>query len=288
MSDTYGVLSVTDSMDSVELVEAALRLEAFGYAALWLPELMGREPFTTASFLLARTERLRIATGIANVYSRDATSTAQASRTLAELSHGRFVLGLGVSHPSMVEPRGHEWIAPVTKMRAYLEAVSAAKIRSPEPSQPAPVYIAAHGPGLLRVAAELADGANTYLMPIRHTTQARAILGSQKALNIALPCCLSSDAVEARRVSRRALSFYVGLPAYHRQWLTLGYEQGDFENGGSDRLIDDLVAWGDEAQIRERIAAHMDAGATQIQLITYNPEGGATLHWKLLEALVSG
>ncbi len=287
MSDTYGVLSATESMDSAELVKLALRLEKLGYDALWIPELMGREPFTTASFLLARTERLRVATGIANVYPRDAISTAQASRTLAELSNGRFVLGLGVSHPPMAELRGHEWIAPVKKMRAYLQAMSAAQIQSPEPSQPAPVYIAAHGPGLLRVAAELADGANTYLMPIRHTTQASAILGRDKTLNLVLPCCLCTDAAEARRLSRRALSLYMGLPAYQRQWLTLGYEQRDFEDSGSDRLIDDLVAWGDETQIQERIAAYRDAGATQIQLITYNPEGGAKPDWKLLEALAS-
>ncbi len=139
MSDSYGVLSDTESMDAAELAELALRLEGLGYAALWVPELMGREPFTTASFLLARTERLRVATGIASVYSRDAISTAQASRTLAELSDGRFVLGLGVSHPAMVEPRGHEWIAPVSKMRAYLGAVSAAKIQSPEPSRASPL-----------------------------------------------------------------------------------------------------------------------------------------------------
>ncbi len=289
MGREYGVVSFTDAMDAAELEACAKRLEKLGYDALWIPELMGREPFATAGVVLARPERLRVATGIANVYARDAMTTAQAAQTLAELSGGRFVLGLGVSHPPMAELRGHEWVAPVKKMREYLAAISAARVQSPEPARPAPVYIAAHGPGLLRVAAEAADGANTYLMPVQHTKQARAILGPDKVLNVVLPCCLCPDAEKARGLARRALSMYLGLPAYQRQWGALGYEPADYQDAGSDRLIDELVAWGDEARIRERIAAHLDAGATQIQLITYNPDGeGARLHWKLLECLADG
>lgn len=289
MGQAYGVVSFTDAMSAAELEAYARRLERLGYDALWIPELMGREPFATAGFVLARTERLRVATGIANVYARDALAAAQAARTLAELSGGRFVLGLGVSHPPMAVLRGHEWVAPVVKMRSYLAAIAAARVQSPEPVRPAPVFIAAHGPGLLRVAAEAADGANTYLMPVRHTKQARAILGPDKVLNVVLPCCLCPDAEKARGLSRRALSMYMGLPVYQRQWGALGYESADYHDSGSDRLIDELVAWGDEARIRERIAAHLDAGATQIQLITYNPDGeGARPHWQLLEALADG
>jgi probable F420-dependent oxidoreductase len=273
-------------MSPAELAAHALRLEELGYDALWLPDLFGREIFVTAGFVLAHTTRLRVATGIANVYARDAMSAAQGARTLAELYGGRFILGLGVSHPHAAEMRGHTWISPVLKLRAYLEDIAVANVRSPEPSRAAPVYIAAHGPKLLGLAANSADGANTYLMPPEHTRQARIILRQDKALNVVLPCCLCQDEERARSIGRKGLSMYLGLPAYQRQWARFGFGEEDLKEGGSDRLIDTLIAWGDEGAIRERIASHMEAGANRIVIIPYNPERmSAGPDWKLLETL---
>jgi len=284
-----GVLYFTDTMSADALTAFAQRLEALGHRSLWMPDLLGRELFAAAGFVLGRTSRLRVATGIANVYGRDALSAAQGARTLAELYDGRFVLGLGVSHPQVAEMRGHHWLPPYKKLSDYLEDMAAARVRSPEPPSTAPVFIAAHGPKLLELAASKADGANTYLMPPDHTRQARDTLGPEKSLNVVLPCCLCEDTGEARRVARKALSVYMGLPAYHRQWLRFGFEPGDFEAGGSDRLIDTLVAWGDEAAIRARIAEHVEAGASEILVSPYNPEqSGPAPHWKLLEALAPG
>ena len=82
-------------------------------------------------------------------------TAAQARQTLAELSGGRFVLGLGVSHPPMAVARGHEWISPVAKMRGYLEALRETRVQSPQPAEQAPIFVAAHGPGLLGVAGWL-------------------------------------------------------------------------------------------------------------------------------------
>jgi probable F420-dependent oxidoreductase len=283
-----GVVFFTDGLDALELEGFAQRLEALGYDSLWIPELFGREPFSTASFVLARTERLRVATGIANVYARDAITAAQSRQTLAELSGGRFALGLGVSHPPMAEAHGQEWIPPVRKMRAYLEMLERTTVRSPAAAKPAPIWIAAHGPGLLRLAAERTDGANTYLMPPAHTQAAREMLGPDKRLNVVLPCCLCEDAALARSTARKALGLYLPLPAYRRQWLQWGFESSDFENGGSDHLIDSLVAWGGEARIRDHMAEHRAAGATQIEISPYNPdERGPQPHWKLLEALAA-
>jgi probable F420-dependent oxidoreductase len=279
-----GVLSATDAMQPKELIAHALRLEELGYDAIWLPDLHGRELFVTAGFVLAQTTRLRVATGIANVYGRDALSSAQAARTLSELYGGRFILGLGVSHPQAAQVRGHQWIPPVAKLRSYLDEIAAASPRSPEPASAAPIYIAAHGPKLLALAAESADGANTYLMPPDHTRQAREILGPDKVLNVVLPCCLCEDAKRARQVARAGLSIYLELPAYHRQWLRFGLDDTDWQSKGSDRLVDTCVAWGSEAAIRDRITAYVDAGASQVQLLPYNPEGRG-LHWELLEAL---
>ena len=289
MSDVNGVTSSTDTMSPDDLIAFALRLEELGYDELWLPDLLGRDLFGLAGFVLAKTTRLRVATGIANVYGRDAMSMAQGARTLAELYDGRFILGLGVSHPLVAKMRGHRWIPPAVKLRTYLQEIAGSSIRSPEPGRAAPIYIAAHGPVLLRLAATSADGANTYLMPPEHTRQARELLGPNKVLNIVLPCCLCADSALARRVARKGVSIYMGLPAYQRQWEALGFGEKDFEDGGSDRLVDALVAWGDEASIRSRIISHLDAGASRIKIVSYNPEQrGALPHWKLLEALAPG
>lgn len=284
MAARTGVIFFTDGLDATALESFALRLEELGYEALWVPEFFGREPFATVSFLLARTTRLKVATGIANVYARDALIVAQCRQTLAELSGGRFILGLGVSHPPMAEAHGQTWIPPVRKLREMLDVIESTDVQSPKPEAPAPIWLAAHGPGLLRLAGQRADGANTYLMPPAHTEQARKLVGTGTRLNVVVPCCLCDDADRARQIGRKALSIYLPLPAYRRQWTQWGFQESDFEDGGSDRLIDDLVAWGDERAIRARIAAHLAAGADEIAVSALNPDSRGP-HWKLLEAL---
>jgi probable F420-dependent oxidoreductase len=289
MSDVDGVLFYTDSMPPQDIVADAQRLEALGYDAVWLPDLFGRELFVTAGYLLAATSRLRVATGIANVYARDAMSAAQAARTLSEFHGGRFILGLGVSHPQAARARGHRWESPVEKLAAYLDGIASAAMNAPEPPEAAPIFVAAHGPRLLALAAERADGANTYLMPPEHTRQAREILGPDKQLNVVLPCCLCADAQKARGIARKGLSMYMQLPAYKRQWARFGLTESDSSDGGSDRLIDTLVAWGDESAVRTRIAAHMQAGANRIIVMPYNTEPKPRERpWNLLGALAPG
>jgi probable F420-dependent oxidoreductase len=280
------VIYYTDALPAAELEQLGLRLEGLGYEGLWVPEFFGREPFSTVSFLLARTKRLRVATGIANVYSRDALITAQARRTLAELSGGRFVLGLGVSHPPMAEAHGVEWLPPVKKMRSYLDTIEQTEVASPAPATDAPIWIAAHGPGLLRLAAARTDGANTYLMPPAHTQQARELLGPSKRLNVVVPCCPTEDAALARRLGRGLLRIYLPLPAYQRQWKAWGFSEADYADGGSDRLIDSTVAWGDDAAIRARMEEHREAGASHIIVSALNPEGRGPA-WRFYEALAS-
>ena len=278
------VIFYTDSLDARGLEAFALRLEELGYEALWVPEFFGREPFSTCAFVLARTTRLRVATGIANVYARDALVTAQARHTLAELSGGRFVLGLGVSHPPMAEAHGLAWEPPVKKMNAYLDTIASTEVPSPPPETPAPIWLAAHGPKLQAVAAERADGANTYLMPPAHTAKARSTLGPDKRLSVVVPSCLTTDPSIGRKIGRKALEIYLPLPAYRRQWKEWGFEDADFEDGGSDRLVDSAVAWGDEAAIRARMEAHREAGASHIAVSPLNAEGRGPA-WPLLEAL---
>src|SRR5262245_61772866 len=161
-----GKLGVWASLDSLSAVEAqafARRLDQRGYAALWMPESRGRNVLVHAAWLLAGTERLVVASGIANIYARDAMAHANAQRGLPEQSGGRFLLGLGVSHAPMVTAlRGHHYGQPVATMRAYLEAMRAAPYQAPAPAAPPRTVLAALGPKMLALAAELADGAHPY------------------------------------------------------------------------------------------------------------------------------
>ena len=141
-SGSLGVLGFTDELAGGELVGFVQRLEAQGYESFWVPEIYGREALSTCGYLLAATSRIRIATGIATAYARDAVALENARRNLAEFSDGRFELGLGVSHANLNEPRGHTWIPPVRKLRSYLDAMEAAPADGPAPNQPAPVVIA--------------------------------------------------------------------------------------------------------------------------------------------------
>jgi len=269
-TNTLGVIIATEAMPEPALSDCVCRLEQQGYESLWLPELFGREPVASAGFLLARTERLRIATGIANVYIRDAHAMAQTRRTLAELSGGRFMLGLGVSNPGLNETRGHEWQPPLPKMRRYLDAMDAAAIDSPAPAQSAPLYIAAHGPKLQALGAARTDGIITYLMPPEHTASSRSRIGPDTELTVVSPLLAETDPELARSKARKALQYYVTLDYYHREWAKLGFTAADFADGGSDRLIDTLVGWGDEAALRERLAAYREAGASRIVIMPWD------------------
>jgi probable F420-dependent oxidoreductase len=284
MKNRPSVISYTDGLPVRELDDYARRIEELDYDSLWVTEFTGRDPYATAAHLLARTERIKIATGIANVYSHDAVVAAQNRHALAELSEGRFVLGLGVSHPPMAAMHQLEWLPPLRKVREYLDAMEATRVDAPPAPGPAPIWLAANGPKLLELVAQRLDGANTYLLPPAHTTRAREILGPDKRLNVVLPCCLCEDADRARKIARRALSVYMPLPAYQKEWANWGFEASDWADGGSDRLIDGIVAWGDESAIRSRIDEYEAAGASHIAVSAYNAEGSAP-PWKLLEAL---
>ena len=173
-----GVWYFTDRMTAAQAADFARRVESLGYAALWLPEAVGRDPFAHAALLLAATERLILATGIASIYARDANAMVAAQNTLAEQSGDRFLLGMGVSHAPMVEQmRGHSYGKPVSTMRAYLDRMDQAPYAAIAPGEKPPRVIAALGPAMLALARERCSGAHPYLVPPEHTARAREILG---------------------------------------------------------------------------------------------------------------
>jgi probable F420-dependent oxidoreductase len=284
-----GVWTWLDALPAAEAAAFAKQVEAWGYSALWVPEAIGRDPFALLGFLAASTSRLILATGIANLYARDAVAMRAAQLTLAELSGGRFLLGLGVSHAPMVQGlRGHAYGKPVATMRAYLEAMEKAPWAGPQPPEPPPTVLAALRPHMLALAAERTQGAHPYNVTPEHTARAREILGKRAWLCPEQMVLFERNASDARRIARQNLAIYLGLPNYQENLRWLGFGDADFANGGSDRVVDSIVAWGDEKAIAARIRAHHDAGADHVCIQAFRPDGTPGPDRRILEALAPG
>jgi len=284
-----GVWYFMESLSAAQAAEAAQRIESLGYGALWIPEAIGRHPFAHAAWLLAKTERLIVATGIANIYARDAAATAAGQKTLAEQSGGRFLLGLGVSHRPMVEAvRGHVYASPVATMRAYLDRMAKAPYAAVAPAEPPPTVLAALGPQMLKLAATRTQGAHPYFTTPEHTAMARQMMGPNAWLCVEQKVLLETDAAKARKLARLTAGIYLGLENYLNNWKRLGFTDSDFENGGSDRFIDATIAWGDVAALQKRVRAHLDAGASHVCIQPINPSGQPLPDWRVLEALAPG
>jgi probable F420-dependent oxidoreductase len=268
-----------------ERVRAAVaELEELGWASLWCWEVFGREALTNAGLLLAATRRMVIGTGIASIWARDPAAMAAAQRTLAEAYPGRFVLGIGVSHGPLVDARGHRYQRPLDKMRAYLDAMDAAQWQGPPLAEQPPRVLAALGPRMLALAAERSAGALTYNATPEATAWARSELGAEPLLAVEQAVVVEHDPAEARRIARGLLAFYMSLPNYLRAWDRLGFGPEDRAGGGSDRMVDAVVAWGDPEAIAERVRAHLDAGADHVclQVLDPDPDGVPMAGWRAL------
>ncbi|MBK7522034.1 MAG: TIGR03620 family F420-dependent LLM class oxidoreductase [Gammaproteobacteria bacterium] len=290
MSTDIGGLGVWSYIDNLSAAEAAVfarRLESWGYSALWVPEAVGRDPFAILAWLAAHTSTLVFATGIANIYARDPMTMKGIRKTLAEMAPGRFVMGLGVSHSHLVNKvRGHDYSArPVATMRAYLEGMERALYMGPEPAAEAPIVLAALRQNMLQLAAEKTRGAHPYFVPPEHTARARELLGPEAWLCPEQMILLETDASKARAVARKHMAVYVGLPNYQNNLREYGFDDHDFADGGSDRLVDAIVAWGNETAIRARIEAHRSAGANHVCIQPFRPDGEMGADLRVLELL---
>jgi probable F420-dependent oxidoreductase len=252
---------------------AARELEEQGWGAIWIPEALGREAFTNAAVLLAGTRRIPVALGIANIWARDAMAMRAAQLTLAEAYPDRFLLGIGVSHAPLVEGvRGHRYERPLSAMRAYLDAMDRAPFLAPRPAREPETVIGALAPKMLALAAERTAGVHPYFVPPEHTRRAREIIGRGKLLAPEQAVVLETDPVVARAVARAHMAIYVGLPNYRNNLLRLGFNELDFADGGSDRLVDAVVAWGDVDAVVARVRAHHEAGADHVGVQVLDPD----------------
>ncbi len=244
--------------------ETVAELDELGYGSIWFGEAhFWKEAFSQAALLLAASERIVVGTGIANIWGRDPYTMMTGGKTLAEAFPGRFILGMGISHQHLVQERGYEYVKPVTRMREYVEAMLAGEYLGPEPDPPLQIVLAALRPPMLEVA-KLTDGAHPYFVPVDHTARAREILGPDRLLIPEQAVLLETDPVEARRIGREHASFYLTAPNYVNNLLWLGWDETDLADGGSDALVDAIVAWGDEDAIRARVQAHLEAGADHV------------------------
>jgi len=283
----YGVWFFFEGMTAVDSADFARKVEKHGYGAQCIPEAVGREPFAHAAYLAARTERLVFATGIANIYARDPLTMSAASKTVAELSDCRFLLGIGVSHkPLVANLRGHRYDKPYSYMREYLPKMKSALYRAPEPMERVPVVLAALHPKMLALCAAEADGTHTYFVPPEHTAMARAAVGPKAMICVEQAVVLDTDAAKARATAREYMKTYVPrLPNYTNALKALGWADKEFENGCSDRLVDAIVAWGTETQIRGRVEAHLKAGASHVCIQPLNTANALMPDERALQAL---
>ena len=265
--------------------EATAELEELGYGAVWLPGGVGGDIFEAVEALLEASTRMVLATGIVNLWMHEPAETAARHAGIVGAHPGRFLLGLGVSHRALVDANDPgRYRRPLAAMQQYLDDLDAA-------APPVPIAeraLAALGPRMLELARDRSRGAHPYLVTPEHTHAARAVLGPTPLLAPEQAVVFSTDPAAAREIARAHLEIYLGLPNYVNNLRRFGFVDDDVRDGGSDRLADGIVAWGDEAAIVRRLQAHWDAGADHVcvQVLTSEPATLPRAEWRRLVAAV--
>lgn len=274
-----------ESLSAAQMRDSIQELESLGWGAFWFPELLGREALTHAGYLLSCTERMHVVNGIAQIWSRPAQWAYGASLLLADAFPDRHVLGLGFGGVP------HAGTTPLTAMIEYLDQLDATTTPNPAPRGPMRRILAAYGPRMLALAGERTAGAQTYHVNVAHTAQAREILGPQAFLAVEHAVLFESDPAAARSVAREHLHGYLSSKYNVAKFRRLGYSPDDIGNGGSNRLVDDLVFWGSLETIVDKLRGHLHAGADHvcIQVIGTTPSRSAMPQWRALAgALLDG
>lgn len=246
--------------DQAESADAVAELESLGYSAAWIPDV-GGELFPAVENLLRATTTLTVATGILNLWMHTPDETAAEHARMTTEYGDRFMVGIGVSHARRIDLEGPgRYAKPLSKMIEFLDGLDAAAT----PLSPHRRMLAALGPKMLELAGERTAGSHPYLVTPEHTAGARAALGPDKIVASEQAVLLDTNPATARETARLHLSGYIGLPNYTNNWKRIGFTDDDLADGGSNRLVDAFVAWGDEQTIVDRIQAHRDAGADHV------------------------
>ena len=265
--------------DRAAVRDAATELEELGYTSLFIPDA-GGDPLGVADELLSVTGSITVATGILNIWMHEPAQVVREYRALRARRADRFVLGIGNSHATIVDAdEPGRYRRPVSRMIAYLDDLAAAGLDTKEE-----VILGALGPRMLELSGTRAAGAHPYLVTVDYLREARRILGDGRLLAPELGVVLVADPEVARARGRDHVSGYLELPNYLTNLQRLGYGDDDFADGGSDRLIDDIVAWGTPEAVRERIDAYLAAGADHVcvQMLTVPDEHLPPTDWRRL------
>ena len=248
---TYGVWGGFAQFSADEVA----RFERLGLGTVWL----GGSPahLRPVRKVLQATENITVATGIVNIWNTDPAVIAGEFRALDEDFPGRFYLGLGAGHPEATS----EYTKPYEALTDYLDVLDAEGV--PRDRR----VLAALGPRVLRLSARRALGAHPYLVPAAHSRVAREILGPEALLAPEHKVVLDADPVSARAVGRPPVDQpYLHLVNYTNNLRRLGYTDADIGAGGSDSLIDALVAHGDAADVKKQIDEHLAGGADHVAI----------------------
>ncbi|GEE01697.1 LLM class F420-dependent oxidoreductase [Gordonia spumicola] len=278
-----------DVLPMAQSRDVAAELDDLGFGALWVPEAFAREPFASAALLLEATRSMTVATGIASLHARTAMTMNAGWRTLTEAFGERFLLGIGVSHQPLVEGthRSPYSAKPYSGMVEYLDQMDASVFAGAQPTVAPRRLLAALGPRMLGLAARRASGAHTYFVPVEHTAAARDCIGADAFLAPAQTVLFETDSTRARAVARGFMARYLALPNYTNNLRRLGYTDDDLAHGGSDRLVDAIVAHGDVADIATRVQQHLDAGADHVavQVLCEDAPGLPLAQWRDLATI---
>jgi probable F420-dependent oxidoreductase len=249
--------STVRQVGNPDVAAAAAELERLGYGTIWFPAGAGSRGFDIARFLLGATEHATVATGITSIWTTPAADANAAFGELDEMAPGRFLLGVGVSHGPLVD-KGEpgRYRRPLESTARYLDALT----EVPRERR----VLAALGPKMLDLARTQTLGSHPYLVTPELTAGIRGTLGDGPQVAVEQGVVLETDPTRARGVARRHLAMYLALPNYVNNWLRNGYDRTDVADGGTDRLVDDLVAWGDPAAVGDRIRAQWAAGADHV------------------------
>jgi probable F420-dependent oxidoreductase len=265
--------------------EAVAELDELNFGTVWVPESGTKEILGVVGDLLGASKNVAIASGILNIWMHEASEVASAVHEFHVDFPERFLLGLGVSHASLVEPAGRDYLRPRSMMIDFLDQLDAAE----SPVLPSDRMLAALGPKMLELARDRSLGAHPYCVPVAHTAFAREALGIGPVLAPELKVVLIEDATLARDVARHHLDHYLEMPNYVNNLLRFGFEESDMPDGGSDRLVDALVAWGSTEVVIDRIKQHQAAGADHVCLnvITQNASEFPIAEWRAISAALA-
>jgi probable F420-dependent oxidoreductase len=250
-------------------VDVAAEMQQLGYTALWSSGGFGPGLSEHFGRLLAATSRVAVASGVVSIWAASPARVAQDTTDLDARYPGRFSLGLGASHAPLAEG----YTRPYAHMVSYLDALDDA---GPAVAKDRRV-LAALGPRMLRLAGERAAGAHPYFVPVEHTARARGVLGDGPLLAPEVTVVLESDAARARELARTFTTGYLTLPNYTNNLRTLGFDDADLAGGGSDRLVDAVVCWGDVDTVAAHVGAHYEAGADHVSVQVISSRGSFPL-----------